>query len=48
LELQQNLAVSVSTERKKDVMIEHLDKVSILWPFDIVYSVGREVHFEEI
>ena len=29
LELQQNLAVSVSTERKKDLMIEQLDKVCI-------------------
>jgi hypothetical protein len=27
LEIQQQLAVSVSSERKKDVMIEQLDKV---------------------
>ena len=27
LELQQQLAVAVSTDRKKETMIEHLDKV---------------------
>ena len=28
LELQQQLAVAISTDRKKDAMIEQLDKVS--------------------
>lgn len=29
LEIQQELAVAVSSERKKDVMIEQLDKVNL-------------------
>jgi len=30
LELQQNLAVAISTDRKKDITIEQIDKVTLL------------------
>jgi len=47
LELQQNLAVAVSTDRKKDVMIEQLDRVTNTPQLliDIISSAVRIVCF---
>ena len=41
LELQQNLAVAVSTDRKKDVMIEQLDRVRQLIRIYIYKGIGN-------
>jgi len=41
LELQQNLAVAVSTDRKKDVMIEQLDRVTQLIRIYIYKGIGN-------
>ena len=42
LELQQNLAVSVSTDRKKDIMMEQFDKVSLTFHLRVLLCLTTD------